>query len=279
MLTQLMVPEGSRSVAVIEDEPQTEELDLDSETGQSELEELAEDIDRLETMLNFDTERLNDFMKRVDDDCREENVEVMSLLSQISALHKEMSESDDLEQQAAAERVKKALNDEYGEDEDDEASRSHMAHDDDEEMSEADRQAHNNYIETKRKCDQIYRKIVLKTHPDKCGNTSRLDVFREATTARMDMDLRKLERLYKRVYGHDYGKVSLIDQLIAARQRRDVLRAQIEQIRSMGAWQILQVSLMYDYTTALSTVRSNLHQQIHALREQLSTLERERNWM
>lgn len=286
-MTQLMVIEGKQLVVEGADEPELERLEPEiNEYDREALSELAEEIEFLEETVENDRERMVQFIKKVDDELVEENAEIRRLSQLLLKEHEALSNSEDLEDQLTAEHTRKALEDDFEidvGDEDNDAPNRHANVEEEEELELDDRIEQVNrlaeYTNRKKLLKHLFKLITIKTHPDKCGTTSKLNHYHAACKARDDENLHGMQAIYKKVYGHEYGKSSLFDRLNAARRRRDQLRSELNDIRSTGAWQIYQISVETDFPRAINIVRENLRMQIQGMRVMLSQLQEKRNWM
>lgn len=133
--------------------------------------------------------------------------------------------------------------------------------DEDEGFNNTDNKAAN----LKRKCRKIYLAIVSKTHPDRCGNNSKVDVFRTAVLAFEVLNLKALEIIYESVFGKPYGKTNLMERLIAMRLQKSLLQKEINEIRQSNSWalHILEIEegrafARQQYETALRNKISEL---------------------
>lgn len=285
-MTQLMVITGHQLKIHGADEPESEFENIEYDTeeqedGRLELDLLAEDILYLEETVDNDRQRMTQFIKRVDVEVAEENMEIMQLSREMQKLHAELSKSDDLEDQAAAEETRKQMEDDYDidmEEEDDDAPSRHSDAEEDE-IDDGSADLARERRERRALMKHIYKLITIKTHPDKCGNTSKLNYYRDAVKCYNRDNLHGLQTIYKKVYGHEYGKSSLFDRIDAARKRRDQLRMELDDIRSTGAWQLYQVSVETDFPRAINILRENLRMQIQGMRVMLSQMQEKRNWM
>ena len=281
-MTQLMVIEGHQLQVHGADEPELEQevQAEENEFDRDALIDINDEIEYLETAVECDSDRMKDFIRKVDMEVADENREIIILARSIAELQMELQNSDDLEDQEAAREALDQMDDFDIEPEDDDApSRNSEVEEDD-----VEQEAHDSFTEREQRMEQrrllkhIFKLITIKTHPDKCGHTSKLNYYHEACKFRDRNNLHGLQGVYKKVYGHDYGATSLYDKLKAARDRREQLRQQLSDIRSTGAWQLYQVSVEYDFPRAISVLRTNLHMQIQGMRAMLSQLQK-RNWM
>jgi len=257
-------------------EPVTDENEHEpyADEDQNNLNYIEEEIVTLTEVIADDRERIRGFIVRLDGEVKNENDEITLLAHAINDLQRELAKSDDLEDQAAAQEANDTLSDYDLEDEDNDAPNRYADLEQEEEIEE-DQDAK----EERRLIKKIFLLITLKTHPDKCGNTSKLNLYRDAVGDRDRGNLHGLKRIYKRVYGHEYGKSSLFDRLEVARRRRDQLRQELSDIRSTGAWTMYQMHLEHDFATAVRVLRENLRFQISAMRAMLSDMQQRRNWM
>jgi len=257
-------------------EPVTDENEHEpyADEDQNNLNYIEEEIVTLTEVIADDRERIRGFIVRLDGEVKNENDEITLLAHAINDLQRELAKSDDLEDQAAAQEANDTLSDYDLEDEDNDAPNRYADLEQEEEIEE-DQDAK----EERRLIKKIFLLITLKTHPDKCGNTSKLNLYRDAVGDRDRGNLHGLKRIYKRVYGHEYGKSSLFDRLEVARRRRDQLRQELSDIRSTGAWTMYQMHLEHDFATAVRVLRENLRFQINAMRAMLSDMQQRRNWM
>lgn len=88
----------------------------------------------------------------------------------------------------------------------------------------------------KKKCRRIYLAIVSKTHPDRCGNNSKVHLFQLAVIAVEVLNLKALESIYEQVFGKPYGKTNLMERLIALRLKKALLQKEINEIRRSNSW-------------------------------------------
>ncbi|QQO90309.1 hypothetical protein pEaSNUABM5_00167 [Erwinia phage pEa_SNUABM_5] len=245
-----------------------------AEEDQNNLQYIEEEIVTLTEVISDDRERIRVFIAKVDCSVKEENDEISQLAMQINMLQQDLAHSDDIEDQQAAKEADDVLSEYDLESEDDDAPNRHADLELEEEYQEDEEDK-----KERRLIKKIFILITLKTHPDKCGNTSKLHYYRDAVADRDRGNLYGLKSIYKKVYGHEYGKSSLFDRLETARRRRDQLRQELSDIRSTGAWQMYQINLEHDYPTAVRILRENLRFQITAMRTMLSELQQRRNWM
>lgn len=245
-----------------------EEIDFNTDA----LKQVQVEIEMLEAQVENDRERIEEFTRKIDASISDEVREIDELQRRILELSEQLSSSDDLEDQVLAERIEEEVefdepDSDTEQDVDDEELRLDAM--DSEEASEEKR------IQTTLRL--VYIAIVAKTHPDKCGNTSKVDIYRRATDFKRNKNLNGLLGLYKRVYGHEFGKSTLMDRLTAARKRRQELSDELMRLRNLPVWQIYQVNLRYDYTRAVSAVRETLKAQIYGLRSIIEDIEHQRN--
>lgn len=276
-MNQLMVLDGHQlqicgEQPEIQDEPQEEINEYDRST----LEDLEEEIITLTEVIEDDRERIRDFILKVDAEVKDENDEISQLATEIIILQQELARSDDIEDQQAAAEANDTLEEfDLHEEEDDAPNR----HADLEQEEELEVDARSEYRVKRKQLKHIFKLITIKTHPDKCGHTSKLNHYQAACVARDRNNLHGMKAIYKKVYGHEYGKSSLFERLEIARRRRDQLRLELSDIRSTGAWTMYQITLEHDFATAINILRSNLHAQIIGMRTMLSELQQRRNWM
>lgn len=88
----------------------------------------------------------------------------------------------------------------------------------------------------RKKCRKLYLAIASKTHPDRCGNTSKVHLFRSAVEAFEVLNLKALESIYEKVFGKPFGKSNLMERLIALRMRKAMLENEIRLIRQSNSW-------------------------------------------
>lgn len=282
--TDLIVVEGHQLIVhgaglpEQDQEVQHEENEFDRES----LAGLAEEILHLEETIEFDRERMKEFIRRMSIEVSAENHEIEQLSQAIQQAFAELKDSDDIEDQALADEAKKEM-DEYDIDIDDEDDSPRRQQDFAEDMEFEEESEEQDAIETRKKQKQLikhlFKLITIKTHPDKCGNTSKLHYYRDAVADRDRGNLYGLKSIYKKVYGHAYGKSSLYDRLLEARRRREALRQELTAIRGTGAWHLYQITLETDFERAVSMLRENLRLQIHGMRAKLSEMQNQRNWM
>ncbi|AXG66878.1 hypothetical protein HOU08_gp152 [Dickeya phage vB_DsoM_JA29] len=87
-----------------------------------------------------------------------------------------------------------------------------------------------------KKCRKIYFAIASRTHPDRCGNTSRVHLFRQAVQAVESLNLEWLEKIYIKVFGKPYGKQNLFERVMALRLRKRQLQEEILEIKQTTSW-------------------------------------------
>lgn len=75
------------------------------------------------------------------------------------------------------------------------------------------------------KVKKIFRKITMRTHPDRTPNKAMHSLFRQAVRARENMDLEALELIYKQAIS---GKLSLLNALL---MRVEVIKAELVELR------------------------------------------------
>lgn len=280
-MTQLMVIEGHQLVPTADESQQDVEVEYEQNEFDAEsLEALSEEIALLEQTVADDRDRIRDFLRKIESEVQDENEEIMELGRAIEAEYQILKKSDDIEDQERAKQMEESL-DEYDiepEEEDDAPSRSANVENEEEMDDPSDfwQQARQKQLKLLK---HLFKLITIKTHPDKCGNTSKLNLYRAACRERDNLNLHGMEAIYKEVYGHAYGKSSLYDRLLEARRRREQLRQELSDIRSTGAWTLYQVNLEHDFKRAASVLRENLKLQIQGMRTMLSELQNQRNWM
>lgn len=119
----------------------------------------------------------------------------------------------------------------------------------------------------KRKCRKIYLAIVAKTHPDRCGNSSKVPLFRLAVAAFELLNLKALETIYEQVYGKPYGKTNLFERLLALRLRKKVLQNEINEIRRSNSWALHLLELEEGRESASKQYETALRNKISELRK------------
>lgn len=276
-MTQLMVLDGHQ-LKIHGEQPEEHEEPQEqiNEYDRDALADMEEEIVMLSQTIEDDRERMHTFIRKVDNEVKDENEEISLLAMEIGKLQQELAQSDDIEDQQAAEEVNEVLEEYDLNEEDNDAPNRHADLEQEEEL-EVD--ARVEAMENRRQLKHIFKLITIKTHPDKCGHTSKLNHYQAACVARDRNNLHGMKAIYKKVYGHEYGKSSLFERLEIARRRRDQLRQELSDIRSTGAWSMYQITLEHDFATAVNILRTNLHFQINAMRTMLSELQQRRNWM
>jgi hypothetical protein len=133
---------------------------------------------------------------------------------------------------------------------------------DDDGFNNADQTAAN----LKRKCRKIYLAIVSKTHPDRCGNNSKVHLFQLAVIAMEVFNLKALESIYEQVFGRPYGKTNLMERLIALRLRKSLLQKEINEIRQSNSWALHLIEIEEGRAFARQQYESALRNKISELR-------------
>lgn len=270
MKTELaIIPTGS-NVSVLDESDDLFDADCDHTADEFDADvyiDIIQDVERLEAELHFTEIRVTEMVADLSRD-------TMDLTTQLSELKRKLIEhqaalaaSDDFEEQEEAKELKKAMErkDVASEDEDDDDV-SELAYDQ-EELTPEELQEELLHKTIAAKCKKVYLVIARATHPDKCGNTSRANLFIEAKAAYDSLNLRLLERIYQKVFHKPYGEVNLIERLNAARMRRDILRNQIENYQSLPVWGLIEVADLYSYEVALKSYRATLEKHVASLLE------------
>lgn len=118
----------------------------------------------------------------------------------------------------------------------------------------------------KKKCRKIYLAICSKTHPDRCGNTSKVHLFRQAVSAFESLNLKVLETIYEKVFGKPFGKTNLMERLIALRMRKAMLENEIQLIRRSNSWALHLLELEEGRASARQQYEAALRNKISELR-------------
>ena len=133
---------------------------------------------------------------------------------------------------------------------------------DDDGFNNADQTAAN----LKRKCRKIYLAIVSKTHPDRCGNNSKVHLFQLAVIAMEVFNLKALESIYEQVFGRPYGKTNLMERLIALRLQKSLLQKEINEIRQSNSWALHLLEIEEGRAFARQQYEAALRNKISELR-------------
>lgn len=240
----------STSKHVVETDYPTEEaqtvMTADAEErALSQYEELTQEIERLEFEKEMTEVRAENTRKYYENEFAELLDEVEELGIQIEEKFSDVDSEYDLEAEddpdADTDRHKKGKSgaDKDIEDYLREAMEGAQDRDEVSDIDEDDKGFnHNdgNAASLRKKCRKLYLAIASKTHPDRCGNTSKVHLFRSAVEAFEVLNLKVLESIYEKVFGKPFGKTNLMERLIALRMRKAILENEIRLIRQSNSW-------------------------------------------
>lgn len=282
--TELMVVTGqslmkhdNTEVAAQDNVEEIEYSADDAEFAQDNFEEVQRQVASLEMRLAADTERCETLIKKL-------NVSNAPLIANIERLHADLlakqeaqAKSDDLEDQLEAEERKKAMD----------ALLPDTEHETQDNEGDADSEAVDGILaamDLHKRCGDVYRAIARGTHPDKCRHLpkdvreERNRLFIEARKAMDDLNYDLLEEIHMKVFAKAHSVVNLIERLMMARQRREQLRLQIEELRGTSEWQLFCLALRYGESVADEQYRKSLEQTLEGLTRMLNPSTSPNNW-
>lgn len=262
---QLMVlPQLPAVFASIDDEHE----DATEET----LAQILSEISELDFQYTCNQERVSKLILGLNEKHRDiiEKIDAANL--SLMELLERLSESDDLEEQLAAEDIKKAMNESLIEDTD------HETQDNESIADSESKQETWTKEQLIQKCRQLYRIIARITHPDKCRNMTkeeqerRSDFFRQAKSAMASLAYELLEEIHLKLLHKSHSPLNLIQRLMRARQRRDELIQKIQQMLNSDEWQLYMISIQYDETTASDAYLTSLKQTLDGLMQTIASM-------
>ena len=278
MHTELMVlpqhgviKHGTEVVEYEHDLDDSEEYD-DAEVAET-FADVSADVQALELRYTADRERCETAIGKLNNANGDIILELNILHAKLIKLQADMEESDDLEDQANAADLKKAMDETFVEDTDHE-TRDNEA---DADRDDAQARAQRNILIAK--CNKIYKAIARSTHPDKCRNMSdaeksrRREMFLAARALLSSFDIEALELIHLELYGKTFEPINLVQRLIRARQKREDLRKKIEAMQHTPEWQLFCVYLRFGEEVAISQHRMGLEHALNGLRQMVSQLE------
>jgi len=222
-----LIPLGN-AVAVVEEEKSwMEELNEDPSL-ELVVTELNDDIERLEFEKEMTEVRIEGTMDYLTEKHRAKIDEIEELKDTLE-LRAESFDEDDIENEPEKRDINDLLKEKI-ETQADQDEKSDIGFD--EEQTEEDKE----YQTTRDQCRKMFRKIAAQTHPDKCGNTSRVDIFRKAKHALESLNLPMMEKLYHKVFGKHFGKINLVEKVMSLRTRRRALKHDIELLKKTTGW-------------------------------------------
>ncbi|AXG66553.1 hypothetical protein JA13_150 [Dickeya phage vB_DsoM_JA13] len=222
-----------------EDNPET--IAEREASAQSEYVELEHEIERLEFEKEMTESRATSTRKYMENRFQDLVDEVEELLIQVEEKYEkenEVVDEDDVDLENEDEDDPDAKADlEFNSSRDDD-DRPDIDEDDDGFNSHDNelRQQAEEKMSVSKKCRKIYFAIASRTHPDRCGNTSKVHLFRQAVQAVESLNLEWLEKIYIKVFGKPYGKQNLFERVLALRLRKRQLQEEILEIKQTTSW-------------------------------------------
>lgn len=250
-----LIPVGN-AVAVVED---TNWLDdaIDAPVLETLVTELTEDIERLEFEKEMTEVRIEGTMEYLTEKFRAKIDEIEDLKNELE-LRSENFDEDDIENEPEKRDINDLLKEKI-ETAADQDEKSDIGFD--EENTDEDKE----YQTTRDGCRKMFRKIAAQTHPDKCGNTSRVDIFRKAKHALESLNLPMMEKLYHKVFGKHYGKINLVEKVMSLRTRQRTLQHDIDLLKKTTGWALHLLELevgrdiaAFEYGKALEQMHAAL---------------------
>ncbi|QZE59405.1 hypothetical protein MPK66_gp161 [Erwinia phage pEa_SNUABM_2] len=239
---------------------------FEEDTGET-LAEILEEVAALELRYGADCERVTKLVDGLNKEHRPIIAEIEILNNEIQAMVLSMANSDDLEDQANADDIKKVMEDAFVEDTD---------HETQDNEADADQMAeHEQWSRAvlARKCKAVYKAIARITHPDKCRNQSveealrRTKLFLEAKDALARLDYERLDAIHIELLQKSHEPLNLMQRLLRARERRQILYKKMERLRQSEEWSLYILSLHYGESTASEQYRVSLEQTLAGLRQ------------
>lgn len=243
---------------------------LESEGGET-LEEILEEVSALELRYSADCERVTKIIDKLNAKNKPLIMEVERLNAELQALLINMTESDDLEDQANAEDLKKILEDNFDQEDTDHETRDNE--------SDADTQAeHERWSRSEliRKCKAVYKAIARMTHPDRCRHMSeqeqlrRRELFLKAKDAVSRLDYEGLDAIHIELASKSHDPLNLVQRLLRARERRQILYHKIEALRQSDEWKLFSIAFHHGEGVADAQYRYNLEQTLEGLRHMIA---------
>ncbi|QZE58723.1 hypothetical protein pEaSNUABM28_00166 [Erwinia phage pEa_SNUABM_28] len=237
-------------------------------TGET-LDEILEEVAALELRYGADCERVTKLVDGLNATHRPIIAEIEITNNQIQALMLQMADSDDLEDQANAEDLKKLMDDNFVQD---------TEHETEDNEEAADREASNAIISKailRKKCKALYKIIARITHPDKCRNLPaeeqkrRRELFLKAKEAVIRLDYEGLDAIHIELLKKSHDSLNLMERLLRARERRQDLYKKMERLRQSEEWSLYVLSLHYGESVASDQYRMSLEQTLAGLRQML----------
>ncbi|UAW53275.1 hypothetical protein pEaSNUABM30_00157 [Erwinia phage pEa_SNUABM_30] len=269
--TQLMVipqlPALLASSTELADEQQLDQL---GEEGGETLEEVLEEVAALELRYSADCERVTKVIDKLNKNNKPIIMEIERLNAELQSIIINMSESDDLEDKANAEDLQKLVDDNFEEDTD------HEVRDNE---GDADQQAdHEKWSRAvlAKKCKAIYKAIARMTHPDKCRSMPqeeqlrRRELFLNAKLALARLDYEGLDAIHIELASKSHDPLNLIQRLLRARERREILYRKMEALRQSNEWQLFTVAFHHGVNIADEHYRDHLERTLEGLRQMVA---------
>lgn len=241
---------------------------FEEDTGET-LDEILEEVAALELRYGADCERVTKLVDGLNKEHRPIIAEIEILNNEIQAMVVQMANSDDLEDQANADDIKKIMEEAFVEDtehetQDNEADADMMA-------------AHEQWSKThlRKKCKAIYKVIARITHPDKCRNLPvdealrRSKLFLEAKEALLRLDYERLDAIHIELLKKSHEPLNLMQRLLRARERRQILSKKMERLRQSEEWSLYILSLRHGESVASDQYRVSLERTLAGLRQML----------
>lgn len=262
VIPQLPVP-YTTSTEMVDEVEQFEE-----DTGET-LDEILEEVAALELRYGADCERVTKLVDGLNREHRPIIAEIEILNGQIQAMVMQMAASDDLEDQANADDIKKAMEEAFVED---------TEHETQDNEADADLMAeHEQWSKThlRKKCKAVYKAIARITHPDKCRSLSvddalyRTKLFLEAKGALERLDYERLDAIHIELLKKSHEPLNLMQRLLRARERRQILYKKMERLRQSEEWSLYILSLHHGESVASDQYRISLEQTLEGLRQML----------
>lgn len=241
---------------------------IEADTGET-LQEVLEEVAALELRYGADCERVTKLVDGLNREHRPIIAEIEILNNQIQAMVMQMAASDDLEDQANAEDLKKVM---------DEAFVGDTEHETQDNEADADSQAEHEQwskFHLRKKCRQVYKAIARITHPDKCRHMSEEDqayrnaLFLAAKAALDCLSYEALDAIHIELLKKSHEPLNLIQRLLRARERRQILQKKMERLRSSEEWSLYILALRHGESIASDQYRASLEQTLEGLRHML----------
>lgn len=256
-----LIVHGSTEVA----EYDNQQVDDVEEEAEETLEDIRGEADALELRFNADRDRCTNCINKLNEFNRDRISEVNRLTAILEAHQINLDESNDLEDKADAEDLRREMEEKFQIEEDDDQTKAGLAAGEVEASLLAI------------KCKQVFRKIAKLTHPDKCRNLTvdqkyeRQALFLDARIKLIAEDLEGLELLLEKLTGI-VTNLNLMQRLLRARQKRDAYRKKIVMLQSSGEWQLYCVAMRYGLDAAHSQYRASLEATIEGLQEMVNKI-------